>query len=131
MGSKLIYVDDDEAGYYRKRSGRGFVYLDSRQQKLQDIKVLERIKSLVIPPNWKDVWICKSENGHLQATGVDEKGRKQYIYHSDWTEFRQQTKFARMAEFAKVLPLIRQQTAKDIKRKLWDKKKVVALVIEI
>lgn len=131
MRSKLIYIDAESAGYFRKKRGRGFMYIDNHQKKIQDIKTLKRIESLVIPPNWQDVWICEKENGHLQATGVDDKNRKQYIYHPLWTDFRQQTKFARMAEFGKALPIIRSHTAKDIKSKKWDKKKVLALVIEI
>jgi DNA topoisomerase-1 len=92
---------------------------------------LARVKSLRIPPAWKEVWICKDAKGHIQATGKDERGRKQYIYHPEWKELRSQTKFHKLLTLAEVLPKIRRTVSKDISRKEIDKPKVVATVIEL
>ena len=131
MKSKLVYVSDEEPGIIRKKQSKGFRYLDSKKKKVEDPDTLNRIKSLAIPPNWKHVWICEKDNGHLQAVGRDDKDRKQYIYHPIWTEYRQGSKFGRMAEFGRELPKIRARTSKDLKRKEWDREKVIALVIEV
>lgn len=107
MVEGLVYVTDTDRGYLRKRAGRGFYYVDEKSQKLNDKKVIERIKALKIPPMWQEVWVCKKSNGHLQATGKDQKQRKQYLYHEKWAQHRNTSKFKRMPEFAKALPLIR------------------------
>lgn len=88
----LEYVNDEEPGLRRKRRGTGFTYLDGDGKTVRDPYAIARIKSLAIPPAWTDVWICASENGHLQATGRDAKGRKQYRYHSDFVAIRDSAK---------------------------------------
>ena len=86
------YVCDDKAAIRRRRAGQGFVYLDAKGRRIADAAILKRIRSLVIPPAWIDVWICPSANGHIQATGRDASGRKQYRYHDDYREARERTK---------------------------------------
>lgn len=129
--SSLKYVTDELPGYRRKKHGRGHKYFDPNGQKI-DKKILEeRLEALAIPPMWEDVWICTYLNGHLQATGYDEKGRKQYIYHPDWVAFRNANKFSKLVQFGKKLPLIRKQVQADLKKKDWVKEKVLALVVSV
>ena len=127
----LRYTTDEKPGYTRKKSGKGFSFLDEKGERITDEKVLERLKALVIPPAWADVWICKSPKGHLQVTGRDEKGRKQYIYHPQWAEARSLTKFGRMIEFGKQLPLLRERIQEDINSRRLDRRKVTALVLSL
>ena len=103
----MRYVEDSEAGLRRERRGGGFRYVSARGRVIRDPKVLARIRSLAIPPAWTDVWICRTANGHLQATGRDARGRKQYRYHARWRQIRDQTKYENLIAFAKVLPRIR------------------------
>jgi DNA topoisomerase I len=110
----LKYVDDLTTGIRRVRVGKQFRYLDAHGKVVRRREVLERIRSLVIPPAWTDVWICPSPQGHLQATGRDAKGRKQYRYHPRWREFRDQTKYDRMVAFAHTLPRIRRRTLRHL-----------------
>src|SRR5690242_18664537 len=102
--SGLIYVSDSEPGIRRLRAGRGFRYVRPDLQTLTDKSELERIASLAIPPAYTDVWICLHPQGHLQATGLDARKRKQYRYHPDWQVTREAIKFDRMAEFGEALP---------------------------
>src|SRR5262249_34430286 len=88
----LRYVNDDEPGITRRKSGRGFIYTGVNGERIRDAARLKRIRALVIPPAWTDVWICTDPNGHIQVTGRDAKGRKQYRYHERWREVRDQTK---------------------------------------
>ena len=127
----LRYTTDEEPGYTRKGAGKGFYFVDEKGERVTNEKTLERLKSLVIPPAWKDVWISKSPKGHLQVTGRDEKGRKQYIYHPDWQKARSLTKFGRMIEFGHKLPQLRERIQKDIKSSKLDRRKVTALVLSI
>jgi DNA topoisomerase I len=127
----LRYVRDDEPGFLRVKRGKGFVYRDASGKHLDDEKTLARIKSLAIPPAWTKVWICRFANGHLQATGRDAKGRKQYRYHADWTSKRNETKFDKLTIFAKVLPLIRAQVEHDLKLSGMPREKVLAAVIRV
>src|SRR3954462_14539429 len=92
----LKWVSDDSPGFIRRKKGGGFIYVDARGKQVKDEEHLWRIKALVIPPAWTDVWICSDENGHLQATGRDAKGRKQYRYHPKWREVRDGNKYYRM-----------------------------------
>jgi len=126
----LIYVQDTQAGINRVKKGEAFHYYLGKKQ-LRDEETLNRIKSLVIPPAWENVWICHLENGHLQATGVDVKNRKQYKYHSLWNALRNQTKFYRLYEFGKVLPSIRKQLEKDLSLPGQPVEKVLALVVSL
>jgi DNA topoisomerase-1 len=92
----LHYTGDEEPGYQRKRWGRGFTYFDPEGTRVRDDELRQRFESMAIPPAWTEVWICADPRGHLQVTGRDEAGRRQYIYHPIWEEVRQQTKFNRM-----------------------------------
>ncbi len=125
----LVYVGEGSPGFLRKKIGRGFVYLDKKGEKIAKKRVLERIQLLVIPPMWKDVWICKNSKGHLQVTGFDARGRKQYIYHPDWTAFRQNSKYGRLEKFGKKLPQIRKSVERDLRKKGWPREKILALIV--
>ena len=131
LPENLTYISDDTAGYTRKKWGRGYVYYKEGGEKVKDRSQLERIKKLVIPPNWSDVWICEQPEGHLQCTGRDEKGRKQYIYHKDWVAYQQSQKFSKMKVFGLMLPKIRENYESALQLKEWPKSKVVALVISL
>jgi len=125
----LRYVSDTTKGITRKKSGTDFVYVDTDGKKITSDVVQERIQSLVIPPAWTDVWICPSPTGYLQATGIDEKGRKQYLYHQDWTRLSQQNKFNKMLAFATYLPKIRQKISYDMGEDAYEKDKIIATII--
>jgi DNA topoisomerase-1 len=127
----LVYVSDSDPGFTRRRAGGGFRYLDAKGRAIRKSEVLQHIKSLVIPPAWTDVWICPSPNGHIQATGRDDRGRKQYLYHVRWREVRDQTKYDRMAAFGKCLPRIRQRTERDLRRRGLRREKVFAAVVRL
>src|SRR5690349_19384557 len=124
----LVYVADSDEGIRRQKKGTGFAYYYKDEQ-LTDEEVLQRIKKLAIPPAWTNVWICKKETGHIQATGYDAKGRKQYRYHPQWNALRNQTKFHRLYEFGKVLPSIRLRVEEDLAKKELSEVKVLATVI--
>jgi len=127
----LRYSLKSDKGYYRKRKGSGFSYVNEDGITIKDKETLDRIKKLVIPPAWQNVWISPFENGHLQVTGIDVRGRKQYRYHPQWNKIRNQSKFFRLRRFANALPLIRQQVDKDLNRKGLPYEKVVALVVKL
>ncbi|MBA3680947.1 MAG: DNA topoisomerase IB [Bacteroidetes bacterium] len=126
----LVYVKDAEPGIRRVKKGKNFQYL-LKDKKLSDKKELERIKKLVIPPAWENVWICLLDNGHLQATGVDLKKRKQYKYHGLWNSLRNHTKFYRLYEFGTALPQIRLQLEKDLSLPGLPLEKILALVVSL
>lgn len=127
----LRYFSDDSKGFYRFKRGKRFDYKDENGEIVGDKVLLERFQKLIIPPAWEHVWISPYNNGHLQVTGLDAKGRKQYKYHSDWNKIRNQSKFYRLRQFAKALPKIRTQLEKDLNRKGMPYEKVVALVIKL
>jgi len=129
--SGLRYYPDSKPGFTRRRSGKGFVYLDTSGKLIRDSDVVRRIRSIVIPPAWTDVWICPVENGHLQATGRDARGRKQPKYHPKWREVRDELKYNRMADFAHSLPLIRRRVRKDLKSRGLPFEKVMATVVRL
>lgn len=126
----LVYVNDAVPGITRIKKGTGFTYL-YENNRITDKHILHRIRSLVIPPAWKNVWICHDEKGHLQATGIDSKNRKQYRYHPSWNALRNHAKFSNLLEFGKTLPQIRKQIAKDIAQKEICEKKVIALILRL
>jgi DNA topoisomerase-1 len=130
QASDLIYVHDSEKGIKRIKNGNHFTYL-KQETKVKDKVVLDRIKSLVIPPAWENVWICNLENGHLQATGLDVKKRKQYKYHVLWNVLRNYTKYYHMLQFGKVLPAIRLQVEKDLAINGLRVEKVMALAVSL
>lgn len=127
----LRYVTGTGSGIRRVRRGAGFVYFLPDGKRVQDAATLERIRSLVIPPAWTQVWICPSENGHIQAVGRDARGRKQYRYHPRYREVRDETKFNRMAEFGAVLPQVRAQVDEDLSLPGLPKQKVVAAIVRL
>lgn len=127
----LVYATDLEPGIRRVRKGKGFTYVDPHGKQVDDPATLDRIRSLVIPPAWEDVWITTRPRGHLQATGRDARGRKQHRYHPRWREMRDEDKFERMAGFARVLPRIRRRVARDMRRPGLPREKVVATIVKL
>ena len=127
----LRYVRSGVPGFQRQRRGRGFRYLDCDGRPIHDPKHLQRIRSLVIPPAWTNVWICPSPNGHLQAVGRDARGRKQYRYHGEYRSVRDQAKFSRMLAFGAVLASIRHRVQEDLKRRGLPREKVLAAVVRL
>lgn len=128
---RLRYVHDTEPGIRRLRTSKGFRYTHPDGTALRDSATLQRIKALAIPPAWTDVWICPLANGHLQATGRDAKGRKQYRYHARWRAARDETKYERVIAFGQVLPRIREQIERDLQRPGLPREKVIATVIRL
>ncbi len=127
----LKYVTEASPGITRKRAGKGFFYLDPEGRRITDRDVIARIKGLVIPPAWTEVWICPRGDGHIQATGRDAKRRKQYRYHSKYRAIRDETKFERILEFSKVLPRMRKQVERDLSRSGLPRQKVLAAVLRL
>jgi DNA topoisomerase IB len=124
--ARLRRADCSGPGIRRRRRGRGFEYFDSDGQRITQPSVLDRIRELRIPPAWEDVWICPYPFGHIQATGTDAAGRKQYRYHDLWRERRDRQKFDSMVEFAGALPRLRRRVAKDLKRPDMGRERVLA-----
>ncbi len=127
----LRYVYDSKPGISRLRRGKNFRYVDAEGKPVRDPAVLGRIKSLVIPPAWQDVWICPLEKGHLQATGRDARGRKQSRYHPRWREVRDEAKYEHMLEFGEALPEIRKRVEHDLARQGMPREKVLATIVRL
>jgi DNA topoisomerase-1 len=127
----LRYVDDDGPGIRRERSGDAFSYIAPDGKRIRDAVVVQRIKSLAIPPAWTHVWICPDARGHIQATGRDARGRKQYRYHPRWREVRDSAKYERLAEFADALPRIRRALERDLRLPGLQRRKVLATVVKL
>jgi DNA topoisomerase-1 len=127
----LDYVESDASGLTRLKRGKGFSYFDNQRQIITDKKLKKRIVNLVIPPAWKEVWICPAETGHVLATGIDEKGRKQYIYNPKWRTMRDLIKFYRMIVFAKSLGRIRHEIDKNLLYNDFSKEKILAVMLWI
>ena len=127
----LRYTTDAKPGLRRTRKGSKFVYLTAEGKVVRDAASLERIRKIVIPPAWTDVWICTDLRGHLQATGRDARGRKQHRYHPRWRQVRDETKYDRLIGFAQKLPAIRQRTAEDLGRVGLPREKVLATVVQL
>lgn len=127
----LRYVSSAEPGFTRKKSGKSFVLVDPKGRVVRDGKTQDRVRSLVIPPAWRDVWICAKADGHLQATGYDQRGRKQYRYHPSYRLARDTNKFGRMLAFADALPKIRRRLQRDLRLPGLPKKKVLAAVVDL
>ena len=128
-GARLVYVTDDQPGIRRIRSGTSFKYVSSRGQLIRSPRTLSRIRSLVIPPAWEDVWICPRAEGHLQATGRDARGRKQYVYHSGFSDWRNGEKFKNLRQFGRTLPRIRRVVARHLARSGLTREKVLAGIV--
>lgn len=127
---KLVYVNCKDEGIERVAAGKGFKYI-YRNKTIKDKATLQRIRSLVLPPAWKNVWICRIAEGHLQATGLDVRNRKQYRYHSMWNELRNKTKFYRLPELGKLLPSIRKKLEADLALPGLPKNKVLAALLSL
>ena len=127
----LRYVSDVRPGFRRKRAGKGFTYLDLDGRPIRDSAVRDRIAALVIPPAWTEVWISPHPNGHIQATGRDDRGRKQYRYHPRWRSVRDESKYGRMMAFGRALPGIRKRVDEDLARPGLPKEKVLATVVRL
>ena len=127
----LRYVLDSEPGIHRKHGRKGFEYHGPDGKRIKDEDTLARIKKLVIPPAWTAVWICKDARGHLQATGRDAKGRKQYRYHERWRQHRDADKFDRMFEFAAALPKVRRRVREDLALQGLQRNKVLAAIVRL
>jgi DNA topoisomerase I len=125
----LRYVNDSKPGIRREKDGEAFRYLDAKGEPVEDEATLKRIKSLVIPPAWTEVWICSQANGHLQATGRDARGRKQYRYHPKWRNVRDEVKYERMINFGKALPTIREEVDKALKLPGLPREKMLATIV--
>ncbi|HEX4519112.1 MAG TPA: hypothetical protein VH063_05975 [Gaiellaceae bacterium] len=127
--SRLRHVDCGGPGLTRRRFGRGFGYLDEHGNPIRDEEVVERITALAIPPAWRDVWICPYANGHLQAVGTDDAGRRQYLYHPRWREHRDREKFETMLAFGRGLPAVRGRVAKHLRRQGLSRERVLACAV--
>jgi DNA topoisomerase-1 len=127
----LRYLPDTRPGFGRQATKNGFSYINAAGEEITDEKHLERIRKLVIPPAWEDVWISPSPNGHIQATGRDQKGRKQYLYHPKWRQARSLTKFGRMIDFGDKLPLLRARIQQDLAGKEMNKTRITAIVVNL
>lgn len=127
----LRYVSDAEPGITRRRTGRGFSFRTVSGRPLRDKTTLRRIQSLAIPPAWTDVWVCPRPNGHLQATGRDARGRKQYRYHPRWSTVRDDAKYARLTAFARALPKLRRRVRADLKQSGLPRTKVLAIIVRL
>ena len=129
--ARLRRVDCSTSGIARRRRGRGFEYLDEDGRRVEDAEIIDRIRALAIPPAWEDVWICPYPMGHIQATGIDAAGRKQYRYHDRWRERRDREKFEEMIDFARALPRLRRRAAKDLKRDGLPRQKVLGCAVRL
>ena len=127
----LRYSTDAEAGIHRRAVEKSFVYFRAKGERVRDAAILARIKHLAIPPAWTDVWISPHGNGHIQATGRDARGRKQYRYHADWRQQRDASKFGRMIAFAQALPRLRRRVTRDLSRRGMPREKVLATVVRL
>ncbi|PIB91341.1 DNA topoisomerase IB [Caulobacter sp. FWC2] len=127
----LLYVNDDDPGLRRIKSGAGFDYRDPDGARVDDAGTLDRIRALAIPPAWTEVWICPSPRGHIQATGRDQRGRKQYRYHDGWRRDRDGLKFGRMIAFGRALPKLRAKVEKDLVLRGLPRNKVIAAVVRL
>jgi DNA topoisomerase-1 len=127
----LRYVSDNQPGYTRRKRGKKFIYFDTTGKEIKDEARILRLNRLAIPPAYKDVWICPSPNGHLQATGIDDRGRKQYRYHERWRQQRDENKYEKMIVFGRALPKIRRRLARDLKKRGLPREKVLATVVEL
>ena len=127
----LRYTSDTRPGIRRRRAGKGFAYVDTDGRTIRDKTSLQRIRRLAIPPAWTDVWISPDPRGHIQATGRDARGRKQYRYHARWHEVRDENKYGRMLDFAKALPRIRARTSADLAKPGLPREKVLAAVVRL
>jgi DNA topoisomerase-1 len=126
-----VYIEGEERGWRRRRRGRGFSYLDQRDRPLTNSDVKSRLTALAIPPAWTNVWICPDANGHILATGEDERGRKQYLYHPQWRALRDLVNFYRLILIARCLPGVRRHVTMQLRRRTIDRDRVIAGMISL
>ena len=131
LAAGLRYTTDSKPGLRRRRNGKGFAYIQPDGRPVRDPAEIDRIRKLVIPPAWTDVWICSDPRGHLQATGRDARGRKQHRYHPRWRQARDETKYDRLMGFAQALPVIRRRTDADLRAPGLTREKVLATVVQL
>src|SRR5438552_1096495 len=131
MAARLRRSDCTDAGMTRRRRGKGFEYLDETGERIDDTEVVERIAELRIPPAWRDVWICPHPLGHIQATGIDAAGRKQYLYHQRWRELQDRKKFDAMVRFAQALPGMRKRVERDLAGDGTTQQRVLAAAVRL
>ena len=129
--ARLIYCDDSLPGITRRKSGRGWAYFDAKGNRITDRDEIDRLNRIALPPAYTDAWFCPAENGHLLATGIDAKGRKQYRYHPDFRAHKESEKFDRTAEFGRLLPLVRKRVASDIELPRLTRERAVASVVRL
>ncbi|QHW01408.1 DNA topoisomerase IB [Spirosoma endbachense] len=129
--ARLVYMNDTMPGISRRKTGDHFTYFDANGQIISDDETRERIHKLVLPPVWEHVWISPKANGHLQATGIDTKNRKQYRYHANWNKIRSETKFFRMAAFGEALPRLRARLDQDLAHRSLAREKVIAIALSV
>jgi DNA topoisomerase-1 len=127
----LAYVSDQDPGLRRRKSRAGFDYVDPEGRPIREPKTIDRIRALAIPPAWTDVWISPSARGHIQATGRDQRGRKQYLYHPKWRETRDGAKYDRLVAFGRALPRLRRRVDEDLARRGLPREKVLAAVVRV
>jgi DNA topoisomerase-1 len=127
--ASLTYANDAEPGIRRRRAGSGFSYTRPGGKAVADKKTLERVKALGVPPAWTDVWISTDADGHIQATGRDQRGRKQYRYHARWSECRDEVKYSSLADFARLLPKLRERVDADLRRRELPRERVAASIV--
>jgi len=130
-GAELRHSSDQEPGYTRKRMGRYWAYFDEHGERVTDRDTIDRLNSVALPPAYTDAWFCKDPNGHLQATGIDARGRKQYRYHPDFRASAEQSKFAGLIEFGKALPKIRRRVQADLRKRSLSREKVLAAAVRL
>ena len=128
---RLSYCDDSKPGITRKKIGRAWGYLDAAGKRITDREEIDRLNGVGLPPAYKDAWFCPKPNGHIQAVGWDEKGRKQYRYHSDFREAQDASKYERTREFGEALPKLRRQVGKDLRKRAMSKERAVAAVVRL
>ena len=129
--AKLCYVDDSLPGITRRRAGHGWAYTDAKGQRITDRDEIDRLNAVALPPAYQDAWFCPSCDGHIQATGYDEKGRKQYRYHGDFRAQQDNAKYDRCADFGRALPLIRARVESDLRRTALSKERAVAAIVRL
>lgn len=131
MPADLRQSSDEEPGFTRRKFGKGYAYYDVAGRKVEDDKVKERLNALAVPPAYRNVWYCKDPRGHIQATGYDDKNRKQYRYHEEYRLHAEADKFARTVEFGEALPKIRKRVAKDLRKRTLGRDTVLAAVVRL
>lgn len=129
--AKLVHVDDNLPGVTRRRCGKGWIYLDARGRRLTDREEVQRLNAIALPPAYTDTWYCPAPNGHILATGVDAKGRKQYRYHPDFRTEREGEKFDRCAAFGRLLPLVRARVEEELARRALSRDRCIASIVRL